>query len=231
MWYYLQECIDGSCVYLEKTCPFNCSSNGYCNKAYISTALPIEICRLNQYDCSATCVCNANYTGSGCQTELAKLTQNRIIRSVLVETLSNLTKDDDVTNENVISWSTYLDAVSDNPYELYTSDTSSIEAVATTTITAGLSLNLDYTLLTGVLQAIDTVSILTNINALLSSNGSTTEDDYTIASEGSSNATASNTATIILNAVSTFTEVIGSTKVYGEPNTEYIYTNFRLFEF
>lgn len=151
--------------------------------------------------------------------DAATLAANQAIRSALVDTLTSLTKSDDVTDENVVGWSSYLDSVSRNIYELPEEQTTNVQDIAATTVNAALGLGLDYTQLSGVLQAMDTVSSIdaaasNRRRRLQSSNDSTT--------------TNSTGASMLLDVISTFADVIAATKVYGEISTEFLYDNFRL---
>lgn len=58
-------------------------------------------------------------------------------------------------NENIASWSNFLEVVSSNPFELAPRDLHKVQATATATLQAAVDSRLDYELLNGVLASMD----------------------------------------------------------------------------
>lgn len=215
----LQVCDNGICKYQLKQCTGNCSGNGECIFTYKSTGLRITSCRLNENTCDAFCLCRTNYTGDYCQTTNDALAATRALRSQLIANLQNLTVMDDLSKDSVESWSSYLEAVTTNPYELESSDSSKVQVIALTTVTQSKYLGVSYSSLTGVLLAVDAVETLSTSP---STSGTISQSSATGTPQSNS------TAGPMLGVLNNFLDIVADSKIYGEPPTTYVYTNFRL---
>jgi hypothetical protein len=208
----LQTCLSHQCIYNQKKCPLDCSNKGICNYFYVSTGQKVDDCKLNDLFCQGICDCHSGYSGSGCSIDEANLPQLQVARSALVATLKNLTQNDIVTTETVSSWSSYLSAVSSNPYELPLNDLSTVEDIALGTVTQAIAQGLDSSQLSGVLDAVDGIA--------------TVKSSFSSSSNKNNNNT--NVANGLMKVISKFSEIISNNIVFGEPTVDYVYTNFRI---
>lgn len=208
----LQKCdrFTHRCYYLDKQCDLGCSGNGLCFYSSISTGLRVGACKIDDFTCKTTCECAAGFSGSGCQYPEADLLTRRALRSALVETMLTVVKTDDITTTSLCSWSAYLYSVANNPYELSAADAQAVQDVAASTATYAALLGADYLQLGGILQAVDAVMSV----------GST---DYS-----SETMLPNNSAVMVIDTLSTFVDLISQSQVYGQTETTYLYSNFRL---
>jgi hypothetical protein len=207
----LQVCSNHQCVYNSKKCPLDCSGNGICSFFYLSTGISLSECRINDLSCYGVCACRSGFTGSGCQVDELNLPKLQSYRAKLVDTLVNLTQTDVVTTETVSSWSSYLTAVSKNPYEIPTNDLHVIQGIALKTISQAKSLGLDSSVVAGVLDAVDGVATMRILNGDITTN--------------SSSATVADN---ILTVIGKYSEILSSNAVFGDPTVDYVYDNFRI---
>ena len=199
----LQRCEDGKCVFLSKRCPGDCSGNGRCKYRYISTGFSLKNCSISDLSCEALCSCNTGYTGADCLLLTEDIPQLQRARSVLVNTLNNLTKQDDITTESVPSWANYLNSISVSPDQLALDDLAKVQEIALTTVSAGQDLGVDPSKLTGILTAIDGVTTV----------------------QTKSNVTQAST---MVGVLSSYGAMVSNGLIYGEDPATAIYTNFRI---
>jgi hypothetical protein len=225
-----QECVSGFCQYKARRCPYDCSGHGECLSLYTSTGIEIDSCPLNQFDCTAICVCAEGYSGVGCESEDATVAEAQAVRSLLVNTLLNLTASDDVTAENVQSWSDFLEAISGNPYELGPEDIVKMKNTSLTTMIAAKNIKVGVNNVLGVLASID--SIQTAMKTFYQTSRrrmqtSAFNTDYHRALLENT-VTLNEMSTMLLSITSTFSDLVSQSKVYGEDASVYVYNNFRL---
>jgi hypothetical protein len=206
----LQQCVNATCQFFSKKCPGDCSNNGQCQFKYVSTGLPLSSCTIDDLSCQAYCNCLSGYIGEDCSINQVNLPQIQATRSILIHTLKNLTRFDDVSKDSVQSWSTALRSIVSNPAEISQNDVSTVQEIALKTASAASDLGLQSSSLLGVLNAMD--GIATSSAQIADTN----------------NATSIAGTQSLLTILSQYSELASSELVYGEEPKTIIYNNFRI---
>jgi hypothetical protein len=214
---------DRTCTLESKSCPGNCSSNGRC--IYVTTnlgqQLTAEQCKINNQHCAATCSCFDQYSGRLCEISNADLKSRRAVRSTLISSLQNLTSIDDINDQSVLSWSASLYSLALRPFELSTSDAAALMSIANFTLNqAGGMEGISVAPLTGVLQALDTVSSVRKYNY--------NPNDYDSEHFNTSREAVNNTAAAMIPVIEAFAQLAANSMVVGQEGLGYQYENFRL---
>ncbi|RYG69290.1 hypothetical protein EON64_03095, partial [archaeon] len=208
----LQLCsAEGECEYKPRACPSSCSGHGSCVYLAQSTGLEVDSCPVDDFSCIAQCVCEAGYSGAACSISDADLPAQRDLRTSLVNTLNSIVASDDITASSLLTWSSYLYSIASNPYELSVDSISAVRAIAALTAMYSQETKVDYTLLTGVLDAVDAL-------ASIAYSGYNTQGGEL----------SNNTAVDIIDTLTDFADVIASSLVDGQSNVAFIYRNFRI---
>jgi hypothetical protein len=206
---------------VTKTCEYNCTGHGQCIFVSKITGAPVTKCALADTECDAMCSCTNHYSGEFCEMDPVTLRRRREVRSKLILSLHNLTREEDINTESVASWSANLYALSIRPHEVSQSDATIIADIANTTLRNAMSLGVEsYADMLGVLQATDLVASLQRYNY--------NPNDYRDADFNTSRSYVSNTAARFIPVVSTFGDMVSSIMVLGENETTLVYENFRM---
>jgi hypothetical protein len=204
-----------------KSCAFNCTGHGQCTFVSKVTGATVTKCTLADTDCDATCDCVDNYSGEFCEIDPATLRRRREVRSNLIQSLSNLTVQEDINTESVAAWSANLYALSIRPHEVSQLDATVLADIANTTLRHAIALGVDsYADMLGVLQATDAVASLQRYNY--------NPNDYRDADFNTSRFYVNNTAARFIPVVSTFGDMVRNIMVLGENETTLVYDNFRM---
>jgi hypothetical protein len=218
------KCIDANLSdtqIIAKGCSSNCTGHGVCIYVSKVSGSIVPACFLADTTCDATCACVEQYSGQFCEIGPGALRRRRELRSNLIISLSNLTRLEDISAESVVSWSANLYSLSIIPHEVSQNDAVRLAQIANATLTSAMALQVQsYPAMLGVLQATDAVASLLKFNY--------NPNEYTDENFNFSRAYVNNTAAVFLPVVSSFGDLIISTKVLGENQTELIYDNFRL---
>lgn len=204
-----------SCLVRSRACPANCSSpHGTCSFSSVSTGKHVTTCKMDDFTCQAICTCVTGYSGSGCGISDADLASKRSLRESLVNTLENIVISDDISSSSLFSWSSYLDAVANNPFELSVGGVNTVRTLAAITATYGKALGVDYTAMRGVLTAVDALVSIAYLdyNAALQANGET----------------LSNGPQEIVDILTNYTDFVTDNMVYGQADVVFVYNNFRI---
>jgi hypothetical protein len=98
-----------SCEPISKSCPNNCSNQGICKFLSVdSDDIEMLTCKVGDPYCSPVCVCFDGFGGAICEYDETHLDQQTEIMTVLVDSLSNLMRSDDTSEENMMSWQSNL---------------------------------------------------------------------------------------------------------------------------
>jgi hypothetical protein len=204
-----------------KDCGSNCSFHGECTHVSRITGARLGSCTLADTNCDAICMCTDQRSGEFCELDPTTLRHRREVRSNLIQSLSNLTAQEDINEDSVVSWSESLYSLSLKPQEVSVSDAARMAFIANTTLQHALAVGLgSYTDVLGVLQATDAVASLNPRNY--------NPAGYNDADFNTSSTFVNNTAAGFLPVVSTFGDLVASTMVLGENATALVYDNFRL---
>jgi hypothetical protein len=204
-----------------KSCAFNCTGHGQCTFVSKVTGATVTKCTLADTDCDATCDCVDNYSGEFCEIDPATLRRRREVRSNLIQSLSNLTVQEDINAESVAAWSANLYALSIRPHEVSQLDAAVLADIANITLQHAIALGVDsYADMLGVLQATDAVASLQRYNY--------NPNDYRDADFNTSRSYVNNTAARFIPVVSTFGDMVRNIMVLGENETTLVYDNFRM---
>lgn len=149
------------------------------------------------------------------------LLRRREIRTRLIGRLANLTVQEDISPNSVLSWSASLYSLSLSPYELSMDDVQNVAAIANITLRHALDLSeFSYAAMAGVLQATDAVaSLMTySYNPIVNTD------------EGRSESVAfrDNIAAGMVPVASAFGDLVAGSMVLGAEPTSLYYNNFRL---
>jgi hypothetical protein len=204
-----------------KSCAFNCTGHGQCTFVSKVTGATVSKCTLADTDCDATCDCVDNYSGEFCEVDPSTLRRRREVRSNLIQSLSNLTVQEDINTESVAAWSANLYALSIRPHEVSQLDAAVLADIANATLQHAIALGVDsYADMLGVLQATDAVAALQRYNY--------NPNDYREADFNTSRSYVNNTAARFIPIVSTFGDMVRNIMVLGENETTLVYDNFRM---
>jgi hypothetical protein len=204
-----------------KSCAFNCTGHGQCTFVSKVTGATVSKCTLADTDCDATCDCVDNYSGEFCEVDPSTLRRRREVRSNLIQSLSNLTVQEDINAESVAAWSANLYALSIRPHEVSQLDAAVLADIANTTLQHAIALGVDsYADMLGVLQATDAVASLQRYNY--------NPNDYRDADFNTSRSYVNNTAARFIPVVSAFGDMVRNVMVLGENETTLVYDNFRM---
>jgi hypothetical protein len=204
-----------------KDCGSNCSFHGECTHVSRITGARLGSCRLADTNCDAICMCTDQHSGEFCELDPTTLRHRREVRSNLIHSLSNLTAQEDINEDSVVSWSDSLYSLSLKPQEVSVNDAARMAFIANTTLQHALAVGLgSYVDVLGVLQATDAVASLNPRNY--------NPAGYNDADFNTSSTFVNNTAAGFLPVVGTFGDLVASTMVLGENATALVYDNFRL---
>jgi hypothetical protein len=204
-----------------KSCAVNCTGHGQCTFVNKVTGITVPKCTLAEIDCDAVCDCVDNYSGEFCEVDPVTLRRRREVRSNLIQSLSNLTAQEDINTESVAAWSANLYALSIRPHEVSQVDAAVLADIANTTLHHAIALGVDsYADMLGVLQATDAVASLQRYNY--------NPNDYRDADFNTSRSYINNTAAQFIPVVSAFGDMVRNVMVLGENQTTLAYDNFRM---
>jgi hypothetical protein len=210
-----------TCTAPSKSCSRNCSGHGECRFVSRVTGDLLSGCKVNSLNCETVCSCVEGYSGAACELDAVVLQQRREVRSNLIDSLSNLTGIEDVNAQSVSAWSASLYSLSIRPYELSVNDVKKIASIANTTLQRAIELGVDsFADIAGVLQATDTSAFLLKYNY--------NPNDYNDANFEVARDYVNNTASAIIQVVSTFADLISKNMVLGQNRTALYYDNFRM---
>jgi hypothetical protein len=148
---------DGTCSYMSKSCPEDCSGHGICKYYDASSYTSLDVCVVGDDTCESRCVCANGYSGFGCTTSSTSLVELKSLRSQLVTAFSSVIKQDAVAEERVRSWSSLLYALSLHTNELSDTDMQSLVTMSQSSLSSAMDLNMDPSFLTAVVQANDLI--------------------------------------------------------------------------
>lgn len=209
------------CLSPPKSCDRNCSQHGSCFYVSVITGAPVTSrCVVDDTRCEAVCSCDVGYSGAACEMDLVSLKLRRNARSILVESLSNLTRLEDVNVQSLNAWSASLFAIVLNPHELSIKDAQLAVQIANNTIRHAVALQLDsYAEFAGVLQASDALASLQQYNY--------NPNEYDHLSD-TSTSFATNSAGDIVQVVGAFAELVEMSMEVGQSSQLFHYNNFRV---
>jgi hypothetical protein len=222
--HYGQRCDSAErvCAFPAKSCLHGCSGHGTCVALEVATGKPTTTtCRLEDTTCEASCSCVKPYTGRGCELEIDTLRSNRATRSILIQSLQNLTLTEDVNVQSVSDWSANLYSLVLNPFELSASDVQRVVDIANSTLKSALALGVTDTYpMLGILQATDAAASMQRQNY--------NPNDYWDLTAESALFYRNNTAEGVITVVTAFADLISASQVAGEVATTYLYDTFRV---
>eukprot|EP01034_Spumella_vulgaris_P030758 gene30758-38018_t len=210
---------NNTCLVIDKQCDNDCNSQGLCQFRQTSTNAVLSECKVTDSTCVATCLCDRNFFGSSCDLDYAAMKKLQCMRSQLVSTLRNVTRVDDVNDDNVISWSSSLCAIATNAYQVSLSDAQGINEIAGTIVTNANILDLrQYQSILGALTSVDTIASVTSFSDIVCANPF--ESIVTVRNNTPGQS--------ILSIASQFGSLVASKMVPGQTDNQYVYDNFRI---
>lgn len=201
------------CSFLPARCNNDCSGNGECFYSSLSTGVIVSDCKITELTCQAQCRCVDGYSGIGCAMSDAVLESRRALRADIVDLLFDIIQQDDINYNSLISYSSFLETIVKNPYELSLREAFTVRSMITLSVDYGVSLHVDYASLGGILQAADSILSVATAGYSLG------DENLTI---------TNNTASRLIEVLGTFLDIIAQDSVSGQENTEYLLSNFRI---
>ena len=98
-------------------CSDDCSGRGYCGYFDRRSGATLLECRVGNPTCKAECVCDDGYYGTLCTFDAEQLYDRMSIRLQLLQGIAYLTENDELSEENVVSWLQMLQMVTAAPQE------------------------------------------------------------------------------------------------------------------
>ena len=110
-------CVDGTCQPLEKSCPQDCSENGYC--IFVSNSgEQVSSCSLGDPTCEAHCECMAGWYGRGCSVDTDTMSDRVELLQVLACGLRDLAERETLSVEGAQSWLAILRTLSSDTFTM-----------------------------------------------------------------------------------------------------------------
>lgn len=134
--------------------------------------------------------------------------------------MQTVTKTDDVNADTLTTWSSFLESVSNNPFELSDDSKSVLQNIAITTMEYAKGTDIDYRKLIGVLQAADAVASIFPV--LVDNNNGNSRRNLLETAAGN------NSAKQILSITSQYSDIVSGSKIVGEAPSEFVYSSFRM---
>jgi hypothetical protein len=209
------------CVADAIECNNDCSGHGDCVYLNVATRQAVSTCLFGDGSCTSQCVCSSGFHGDSCNVTTAELANRQAVRDLLLESLATVASSEDASDSNLKSWSDALSSMTQVPCELSSSSMDSAYELAETVLTSALANGVSSVNVIGVLGALD------NVLSAIASSFTTTASGRRLMSAfaaASSSASASST----LSKLSMYGQLTRSGMVAGSPDTNIIYSSFRL---
>eukprot|EP01034_Spumella_vulgaris_P034102 gene34102-42050_t len=154
---YSSAAISGVCRLNDKTCPSDCSGHGSCSFIQTDSGAALTSCKVGQVGCNAVCDCISGWFEESCAVDDAGWAAATAVRFQIVSRLSALTTLEDATEDSVSGWSGALVSATQNSFQLSSPSITSAHSLAALIVRNALLLELDHTVISGVL---DTLNLL-----------------------------------------------------------------------
>jgi hypothetical protein len=151
LWQYCSE--ELSCLPRPKRCDNNCSNHGTCRYQNLDSSQPIETCFSNDLLCVAVCSCDPGWQGEICAQTNEERESRSLATTQLLTSLRGIIDSDEITSENVQSWTSSLSLLSQTKDEI-SSDASKLIADISSII---LSSATSATVLVELLNSLDAI--------------------------------------------------------------------------
>jgi len=151
---------------ISKQCTNNCSNNGICKFINTHTGIFLDDCKLGDINCETQCECDIEYSGEICDTLLIDMESKQDIRGSLVNHLLGLTQNEDASIDTISTWSSSLDSLTQNPYEINFESVNNINNIVDNIINSAISTSISYKDINHILSICDssTKALNNNIN-------------------------------------------------------------------
>ena len=205
-----QDCVQGRCLNVLKSCPFNCSNHGKCEFVEVDSGATIDHCFVGDSSCSAQCACDAEYLGSkSCDVSVSDFSIKQAVRYNIIENIIDITTTEYPSTEAVNGW---IAAIVDA--------TQSSEELSDLSANAVLNVSLF------IIQTAETLSLSNNaLSIILTAVNSATQRT------GSGNKNSSQSSLLINNTLTNlkqYASIVGKNVLPGQNALQTIQSEFRL---
>ena len=156
--YIFAQCVGGLCQVANKTCPHACSGAGACQFLSMSGFEQVPICQAGDPTCTAMCSCKAGYSGLGCEYSGTTMKAKASLRRTLLTGLYNVTQKLDATAQTVAQWSTQVNSLTKNYWELDAASTGVAAKLVTGLVANAASLSLPYAQVLALRAAVNNIA-------------------------------------------------------------------------
>jgi hypothetical protein len=166
------------CVLNSRECLNNCSGHGSCGYVGVGvgmgSGIKVTDCLLGDVSCEPVCECESGWDGSSCGMTSGDMLAKISLRTDLARNLVDLTLLDEPSQDSIESWESSLSSLSEDEDELSSDSAMMMASVASTILEYASSLDLDSSLLSGVLSSLDVSS------SVMLSSGSSSSSSHSI---------------------------------------------------
>jgi hypothetical protein len=113
----IEICLSGECQRKNQTCSGDCNAHGVCETRNIYTGLLVS-CAIGDSSCRPSCVCESEWKGKDCSVPAEEFLLRESARTQLLLSLTDVSKIDEPTDDQVRSWIDALSSITQNQDEI-----------------------------------------------------------------------------------------------------------------